>query len=105
MLGLSVALIALSGCGGRANDLTGPPPIGAAGVAVIACVVAVAIALAIVVVAVPKLINPSSAIAAPQFPWLPAVAGLVAALIGSAAGALYPASVAARIEVALALRD
>jgi MacB-like periplasmic core domain len=73
--------------------------------AAVACAVAVAIALVLVYALVPALLDPASAIAAPGFPWRAAGVGLAAALGGAVAGAIYPAAVAARIDMALALRD
>jgi hypothetical protein len=74
-------------------------------VALAASLVALGVALGVVYGIVPRLLNTASAVAAPPFPWRAAVDGLAAALLGAAIGAAYPAWVAARVDVALALRE
>jgi putative ABC transport system permease protein len=54
---------------------------------------------------VPQLIAPSTAITPPGLPWAAVSWGLVAAISTTVAGSLLPAVVAARLDVATALRD
>lgn len=77
----------------------------AVAIAVVACSVAVATAFTVVKTLVPHGLSAASAVQAPAFPWSAAAVGLAAAVIGAAVSAAYPAAVAARVDVALALRD
>ncbi len=74
-------------------------------IALIACALALGVATIGVYLVLPAYLPKDSAIVAPGFPWSAALAGLAAALLTAAAGAAYPATVAARVDVAAALRE
>ena len=73
--------------------------------ALVACAVAIGLGIVAVYVVLPIFLAKDSAIISPGFPWIAALSGLVTALFTAAAGAAYPATVAARMDVAAALRD
>lgn len=73
--------------------------------AVIACALALTIGAVAIYAVVPSLLPAASPVAAPGFPWNAALVGLVIAIATAAAGATYPATVAARLDVATALRE
>ncbi len=74
-------------------------------IAVLACAVALTVAAIAIYAVVPALLPNASPVAAPGFPWPAALAGLAVAVLTAVAGAVYPASVAARLDIAAALRE
>jgi putative ABC transport system permease protein len=86
-------------------DILGQMLVSSIVVGVAAAAVAVAAAWIGVQWWVPQRIAPSTAIAPPGLPWAAVSWGLVAAISTTVAGSLLPAVVAARLDVATALRD
>lgn len=74
-------------------------------IALIAAILAIGAALVTVTFIVPRLLDPARALNAPQFPWSAAVIGVATGIGAALAGGISPAIVAARIDVAYALRD
>lgn len=74
-------------------------------ISLVTCAASIALAIVGVDLLVPHLLSRTSALAAPAFPWTAALAGLAAAVAGAITGAGYPAMVAARLDVANALRE
>jgi putative ABC transport system permease protein len=73
--------------------------------AAIVAVLSVVLAIAGVYIVAPRLVPTASAIAVPGFPWLPCGGGILAAVITALVGSIIPAIRAARLPVALALRE
>jgi putative ABC transport system permease protein len=86
-------------------DILGQMLVSSIVIGVAAAAVAVAAAWIGVQWWVPQRIAPSTAIAPPGLPWAAVSWGLVAAISTTVAGSLLPAVVAARLDVATALRD
>ncbi|MEV6964971.1 ABC transporter permease [Hamadaea sp. NPDC051192] len=72
---------------------------------ILAAAIAVASGIAVINWWLPTQIDPATALAAPAFPQSAAVWGVAAAIITALAGAAAPALMAARLDVATALRD
>lgn len=86
-------------------DLLGQVLTSALLVGIFAAVTAITIAAIGVEWWVPHRISPASAIEPPHLPWAAAVWGVIAAASTTLLGAAIPAAVAARLDVATALRD
>jgi hypothetical protein len=91
--------------GATRADILGQMVVAAVVIGVVAAAVAVAVGWVGVQWWVPQRISPASAIEPPGLPWVAAGWGLVASLATTVAGAILPAIVAARLDVATALRD
>jgi ABC-type antimicrobial peptide transport system permease subunit len=74
-------------------------------IAMAAAVSAVGLAFVAVTFVVPRLLDPAQALNDPAFPWSAAAIGVATGVGAALIGGLLPAIVAARIDVAFALRD
>jgi ABC-type antimicrobial peptide transport system permease subunit len=99
-LAVAALALAISALGILAQMLISATVVGivAAGVAITAAAVGLQ-------VWVPQQISPASAIDPPSLPWDAVVWGLAAGIGTTLVGAALPAAVAARLDIALALRD
>jgi putative ABC transport system permease protein len=77
----------------------------AAGVGAITAVMAIGFGIVGVEVWAPTLIAPESGATPPDFPWQAAGWGLLAAVVTTLVGAAIPALIAARLDIATALRE
>lgn len=73
--------------------------------ATVVAIVATGAAVVLVYAVAPSLVPAGSVVGAPPFPWMACVIGCVAAALTAIAGAAIPAMKAARLPVALALRE
>ncbi len=97
-------LVVRRAIGATRRDIFGQLMFASALIGAIAAAVIAALAVAVIKLVVPALIPPFSAIEAPGVPWEALGYGLMAAMITTLCGAIVPALVASRLDVADALR-